>query len=129
MASLHSSDVASGITPDDAKANSYYANQTEPSKTVRLESNAVDADVRTGTKAHQISAAHMLSLNAAVKEGLDNVLGIAQATGQARHFHVFLTDVPTSPLGSAEEYSVEHGMGQVGKEHLVLLSDTRALAS
>jgi len=127
MASLLSSDIASGVSPEDAEASRYFAKQIEPSKIreVREESSIVDADVRTGTKAHQVSAVHMLSLSAAVKEGLDNVIGIAQETKNKCDLHVFLMDLPSEPLASAEEYRPDEGMVQVGKEHIILLSDTR----
>jgi len=111
MASLLSSDIASGVSPEDAEASRYFAKQIEPSKIreVREESSIVDADVRTGTKAHQVSAVHMLSLSAAVKEGLDNVIGIAQETKNKCDLHVFLMDLPSEPLASAEEYRPDEG--------------------
>ena len=121
--SVHSSVFASGYSPAHADAMSYYSKQQEPRR-AREDSAQVDADVRTGTKAHEVTAKHLLSFSAAVKEGVDNVIGISKQDGQARWLQISMDELPVKLPGETP-WANE----QVGKEHLVFLSDTRAQPS
>ena len=118
--SVTSSAFAAGYSPSEAAAVSYFAKQPEPRK-VREESAQIDSDVRTGTKAHEVSAKHLLSFSAAVKEGIDNAIGLATADGEIRHVQIFMA---TLPVKLPDETPFESD--QVGREHLIFLSDTRA---
>ena len=117
--------ITSGVNHEDAAATRYFENTIEPRlRDVRAESASVEDNVRTGTQAHKISATQMLSLRAAVKEPLDNVIGIAQKKEENYDLHVFMEVFPKVLPDSADQLQ-QDGMSQVGKQNVVFLSDTR----
>ena len=117
--SVSSSAFAAGHNAAEARAENYYAKQEVP-RQAREVSAQIDGDVRTGTRAHEVSGAHMLSLQAALKEGFDNVIGLESAA--QKYLQMSLSSLPVKEVGAAEEYAND----QVGKEFLTLLSNTRA---
>ena len=82
----------------------------------------VTGPARQGTGVHRISATRKLTLKAAVKEPLDNTIGMAPSMVDEAQLDVFLTPLPVT---RATQPQPRGGNEQMIGDYLVFLSNTR----